>query len=422
MLISTVKIRYTAIIVIFICVFICPGVIYGQDQYVDMTDDISRSLVAMGMENVAVIDEPDALYIKFSDNIYRGTFRGLFEALRLFLDDLKVSKDIVVVLQEDKIPYIALELSDTQMDAYYSGSISFAGLMSSVNISYDIDEYEDMFKGIKSRNNSSGKVDLILYPQISLNNSWLDKLYGVIINIAPAVEVGLWKGASITGQVIFPIWNNFTGEMDYIRPGMLVFRQEYRFPKNIFMTFNIGNFNNNRMGTDLSFRYTPLNNRWETGINVGVTGSSTFNNGKWELSTWGRTTGSVFFCYNEPYYNLQFKLSGHRYIYDDYGVRFDCTRHFKEVSIGLYAMISAGETNGGFHFAVPLPGKKRAKRNMIRISAPEYFDWEYGAKTGREFNQIPKWQYYETRPDANHSQRYYNPDFIKDMLVKLAME
>ena len=406
---------------IFIWALICPIITNGQNS-VNMTDEISNSLVKMGIEDVIVADNPDGLFIKYSDNVFRGPFRGIFEVFNMFLKDARINKNIVLVLQENKIPYISIKLDGEQVNAYHDGSLSIAGLMSSVYVSYDIDEYEELFKGIKSKNNSAGKVDIILYPQISLNNSWLDKLYGVTFNIAPAVEVGLWKGASITGQVIFPIWNNMRGEVDYIRPGMLLFRQEYRFPKNIFMTFNIGNFNSNRMGADISFRYTPINNRWEAGVNAGITGSSVFYDGNWAISTWRRTTGAAFFCYNEPTYNLQFDLSVQRYVYEDYGIRFDCTRHFREVSIGLYGMYTGGLPNGGFHFAVPLPGKKRANRNIVRLCAPEYFDWEYQAQSGNEYFRRSLGRSYETRPDANHSQRYYNPDHIRKMLIELASE
>lgn len=44
-----------------------------------------------------------------------------------------------------------------------------------------------------------------------------------------------------------------------------------------------------------------------------------------------------------------------RYLYGDYGLRGDCTRHFGEYAVGVYAMYVEGEVNGGFHFAIPCP-------------------------------------------------------------------
>ena len=376
----------------------------------------------MGLEDVSVIDEPDGLFVRYSDNIYRGPYIGVFNVFRMLLNDLQVNKNVTIILQENRIPYISLSLPEDHVVAYRNGQLSLAQLMTNVLISFDIDKYNKHFKGIKQENGSAGKIDIVLYPQVSLNNSWLDKLYGAVINIAPAIEVGLWKGASFTGQVIFPLWNNMKGEMDYIRAGMLVFRQEHRFPKNVFMSFNIGNFNAGRMGADISFKYIPGSDRWETGINMGITGSSTFYSGKWELSEWQRVTGGAFIRYNEPLYDLQFDLSGQRYIYGDYGVRLDCTRHFGEVAVGFYGMYSGGEPNGGFHFAIPFPGKKRMKRNIVRLSIPEYFDWEYEAQSGNDYFKKHLGRYYETRPDENRSQRYYNPAYMKSMLINLASE
>jgi len=374
------------------------------------------------MEDIAVVNESDILHIIYSDNVYRGPTRGAFEVIKKLLGDLHIETDIHLILQEDQIPQVVLKLSGQVIRDYYAEKSSLKQLFSTIQISYDTDKEKSVFRNIKKQNRSAGKVDLVLYPQITLNNAWMDKIYGTILNIAPAIEIGLWQGASFTGQVIFPIWNNMKGEMDYIRAGMLVFRQEYRFPKNVFATVNIGNFNSSRIGVDVALKYRPNNDRWAIGLNAGLTGSSTFYSGQWEVTRWKRTSGSVFLTYNEPWYNLEFNIAAHRYIYGDYGVRLDCTRHFGEVSIGFYGMYSGGEPNGGFHFAIPLPTKKRMNRKVIRLGLPEYFDWEYEAQSGNEYAKKRLGRYYETRPDENRSQRYYNPHHMKETLIKLASE
>ena len=86
-------------------------------------------------------------------------------------------------------------------------------------IRYELTPRQRVFNPDEVRMPWDGRVELVLYPQISLTNSWLDKIYGAVINIAPAVEARLWKGAAFTGQVILPVWNNMVGQMDYIRAG-----------------------------------------------------------------------------------------------------------------------------------------------------------------------------------------------------------
>lgn len=122
--------------------------------------------------------------------------------------------------------------------------------------------------------------------------------------------------------------------------------------------------------------------------------------------------------YNEPHYQLEFDLRALRFIYGDYGVRLDCVRHFGEVAVGLFAMCAGGQVNGGFNFAIPLPRKKRSNRRAVRVRLPEYFDWEYQARTGTYYAKRLG-RTFETRPDENHSRSYYNPDFIRTNLKRL---
>lgn len=374
---------------------------------------VRDSLAGMGMEEVRVNEADGILYIAYEDNVYRGTARGLGAVIGMLLADASVQTAVHLVLLDDCVPQISVHLPQEAIDRFRRKEWSWQQVVDGLQIGYDTDEDMRRLAGVRTANRSAGKVDLVLYPEVTLNNAWLDKLYGAIVNLSPAVEVGLWRGASFTGQVIFPIWNNMKGEMDYIRPGMLVFRQEMRFPHNLFATLSAGNFNGGRIGADLSLLYRMNSGRWAFGLDAGVTGSSTFYGGKWEVTQWRRLSGSALVRFNEPRYQLEFDLRGMRFVYGDYGVRLDCTRHFGEVSVGLYAMCAGGLANGGFHFAIPLPRKKRSNRRAVRVRLPEYFDWEYEAQSGNEYAARRLGRTYETRPDENHSRAYYNPDFIR---------
>lgn len=379
---------------------------------------VADSLVKMGLENVRVNEKGDVLRIAYEDKVYRGTYRGLAAVIDKLLRDESIITPVHLVVLENRIPQIDVRMSVSAIFDYRKGLIDWKEFVDSLKISYDTDEDMSMLVEAPTMNRSTGKVDVVLYPQVSLNNSWLDKLYGVVLNIAPAVEVSLWRGASFTGQVIFPVWNNMGGEYDYIRPGMLVLRQELRFPHNLFASFSIGNFNADRMGADISLFYRLSNDRWAFGLNGGLTGSSTFYEGKWDVAQWKKINGSILVQYNEPHYQLEFDLRALRFIYGDYGVRLDCVRHFGEVSVGLFAMCAGGQVNGGFNFAIPLPRKKRGNRRAVRVRLPEYFDWEYQARTGTYYaNRLGRT--FETRPDENHSRSYYNPDFIRTNLMRL---
>ncbi|MDD2436736.1 MAG: YjbH domain-containing protein [Massilibacteroides sp.] len=391
---------------------------YGQKTKTEQA--VSMSLIQMGMENIAVVEEPEVLHLSFDAPVYRNNYQGLFEVICMFLEKNDSNRNIQILLMEEQMPRLVVQIPESAIRAYRNRQLSLEGVMQTLTVRHETKADQSVFKNRKRENSSFGKIDLVLYPQISLNNAWMDKLYGAIVNIAPAIEVGLWKGASFTGQVIFPIWNNMKGEMDYIRPGMLVFRQQADLVSRLQTTFSIGNFNGSRMGADIDFRYRPVQGHWMIGARGGLTGASTFHEGKWEVAYWKHFFGSAYAEYYLPYYNLDIRLAANRYIYGDYGARMDITRHFGEVAVGVYAMHTGGEYNGGFHFAIPLFPEKRKKRGTIQIRLPRYFDWEYEAQSGNEYVAKRLGRDYETRPDENRSQFYYNPAYIKSALIQLS--
>lgn len=376
----------------------------------------------MGFEDVAVVDKDETLYIAYTDNIYRGSVRGTFELLSKLLEDSRIDKNLHLLIQENLVPRIVLKASGQDVRSYRDKQVNLKQLISCLQISYDVSGDYNALKDITRENRSASKIDLVLHPQLTLNSLWFDKLYGAVFNIAPAIEVSLWKGASFTGQVIFPVWNNLSGEIDHVRAGMVVLRQEFRIPRNIFLTISAGNFSTNRIGTDIEFVHKTDNGLWEMGANAGLTGLSTFDSGKWKVTNWKKVNASGFLAYNEPHSQLHFNLSCHRYIYGDYGVRFGFSRYFGEVMIGFFGMTAGEEYNGGFHFSVPLSRKKRAGHNAFRIGIPEYFNMEYEAMNGSDYAREKLGHTYRTRLGDRRASRNYNPDYVKSLLLRFAGE
>lgn len=365
-----------------------------------------QTLLSLGMEEIRVAQTDSVCTIAFEDNIYRGTYRGLaavIEALRSLPETEQAAAYELVVL-DDRIPRLLLTLPRQTV---------------ALEVSYDTDEAMRRLKGKERRNKMAGRIDVVLYPELFLQNSWLDKLYGVAVNISPAIQMDLWKGAVLTGQVVLPVYTNMTDFRKYIRPGVITLRQEFRLPGGVLGRLTAGNFTGNRMGVDAALRYQPARGRWLVGANVGLTGSSTCYGGEWVVSTWRRVSGSVWGRYNEPHYGLQIDLAAVRLVYGDMGARLDCRRHFGEVTVGVYGLFTDGEMNGGFHFALPIPGTKRGKRRAVRFRLPEYFAHEYRARHGGSYGDELLGYSYEVRPDENGSRGYDAPDFVKKEILRI---
>ena len=380
--------------------------------------DWGSRLKGIGMENIRVAEADGVCYIAWDDPVFRGGYRGLAEVIREVVAEGDKGVSYCLMVQENSVPRIVVDLESGLLDDCRDGKLDLGALVMAMDISCDTDEAVRALKGSETVNRGAGKMDFVIYPQLGFRNAWLDKIYGVNISVAPAVEMQLWRGAYFTGQVIFPIWNNQVGEMDYIRAGMLTVRQDFWLPKRFFASVAVGNFNQNRFGADVQVNWRTVDDRWLLGVRGGYTGASVVRDGKWMVSRWERPTGAAWVRYYEPHYQLEMELTAERYIYGDYGVRADCVRHFGEVTVGFFAMVSGGEVNGGFNFSVPLWKKQRKPRKFVSVRLPEYWGMELEAQTGNEYAERRLGRRYNTRPAQNRNEGWYQPEFVRKGIWK----
>lgn len=135
------------------------------------------------------------------------------------------------------------------------------------------------------------------------------------------------------------------------------------------------------------------------------------------MSKWKRVNGQLSVGYFIPQVNTQLKVSGGRFIYGDYGVCGILSRYFGEYIVGLYGMYTDGETNAGFHFSIPLPGKKRS-RHAVRVMLPDYFAFQYDMRSGNEFARRALGVSYRTEPKSAENSRFWQPDYIRYYLIR----
>lgn len=388
---------------------------------ISLRAQVAEKLQQLGMENIQVVTDDGNTTVAFENNVYRGTYRGIGKAIVAALEGMNRGNLQMVVL-DDAIPQLCITLTEKVIREYKEKQITLADVYRQMGINYDTDEAMRILKhSHKIINSSAGKVDIVVYPEVKLENSSLDRLYSYYINLAPAVEMDLWKGAELTAQVVFPIVTNLKGQYNKIRPGVIALSQEFNFGKGFLGRVTTGNFTNNRMGVQAEMKYRTTNGRLELGAVAGSTVQSILTNDEgWYISRKQRINAALKASVYEPHYNLQFDLQASRYLYGDYGVRGDCTRHFGEYAIGLYGMYTDGEINGGFHFAIPLPGKKWSRNRGVRIRQADYFAMEYRMTTWGKYTNEKMGETYKTRPDENRSNRFFQPEYIRYFLIKEA--
>ena len=386
----------------------------AKGQETDQFLSCQLSLSGSGFENVNVLSQENTLLVALENNVYRWDVEAIAVALDTFVAHSEKHTLISLYLLNHGIPQIQIRVPAQKWLAYRKGALPKSGMDDALQVTYQIDKKYKLLDNKNILNGNIFKVDIVLYPQLALQNTGFNQIYETQLNLAPALEVDLWKGMQFTGQVIFPIVNDLGPQGDEIRPGFVSLSQNFRMGKSFFARAVVGNFNANRYGIDATVFHPLYKDRIEIEGNIGLTGSSYFYGGDWIRSNINQLNWFVKTRYYDANYNLQVAMSYGRYINGDYGVRGDITRHFGAVSIGFFAMYSGGKPNGGFHFALPLMIKKRNRKRKLRVIPAPYFDWEYNA--GTEFE---KGRYYETRPNANRTENNYNPIYIKSQLLKL---
>ena len=371
------------------------------------------ALVEMGFENVGWTEDANERVYVLQNSAYRLQGVGIGKAVDVIQEmGLPEDKPCRIIVMDNYVPQISLYYHPIKGDTVSTAE------RRDWNVSYDLQGSWKKVRKVKKKNRSLFKVDIVVYPDLSLQNLVITQVYTVLFNLDPTIEVSLWKGAKLNAQVIIPIYNEYGPSYDQIRQGYIGLTQQVRLPYNIFVTAAIGSFNNSRWGGDLSAVHYFKDERFSVEGRIGYTGRSRFVNWRWKVSPLKRLTWTLGAGFYWPKYNTQFKLKVEQYLLSEKGVRFEMTRNFRYTSIGFYAMKvqHAGNKgyNGGFRFQVNLPPYKYKRRGYIpRILPSRSFGLGYNAGNERYYGK----SYSATLGNTIAQENSLNPYFIKSELL-----
>lgn len=390
----------------FITIAILPWLAtWGQSGGESTTEE----LVRLGFENVRWTENETERIYSIENSAYKIQEAGIAKAVQtiqaLGLPDNKRCK-IIVTRQE--IPEMSLTYEPSGKDT------------AQWEASYDLgNSWKDVRKK-KKKNSSRYKVDIVVYPSFSFQNMDITKVYQVMLSLNPAIEVSLWPGMKLTGQVILPLIVDTQGYAAYsplykkVRPGFITLAQRFRLPFNIKSKATVGLFNQDQYGLDLQLFRPFKDERFSIEAQVGYTGWGYWDGFALKYNDqyqWTWSVGGNFFW---PRYDVQFSLKAQQYLLGERGVRFDMVRHFKYASVGFYAMKSKeANSNGGFLFQVALPPYKLKRHKYIpRISSSTNMGIMYNAGNERVYYR----QHRVETSDKLMEENGYNPIYIENKL------
>lgn len=376
-------------------------------------DSITSALTNKGYENLCIMASQDTVYITYENRKYRMESKAIVDVIQTVIPLSEDYKELCLVMQLHGIPVIQLILNIDNINDYRSGKILPEDFRDSINASYEIGHFQQQLKHYPKKNPSFNKLDIVVHPQIKAQFGNYSNPLKLQINIAPAANISLWKGMKLRAQVVFPLYNEFEEEGNYIRPGLLTISQLIKLPSSSFASINVGYFTNERYGINLDLKKFFFDGKLSLGGNIGYTGYASVLNGKWTYSEVDLVNWFTNIAYRNAKYDLTLQLGYGSFIAIDKGWRFDMYRQFGEIIIGFYGMKTNGVLNGGFNFIIPIPPRKYSTKRMIRVRPASYFAWEYRAKAHPEEGKT-----YYTGSDQYEVYMLYNPDYIKNNIVK----
>lgn len=371
----------------------------------------TEELVQMGFENVRWTETETERIYTVENSAYKLNGVGVAKAIETIQKNgLPEGKTCRLIVTKLNIPQISLTC--TVPEAEDSVQVSNEDW----RVSYDLDDSWKEVKKEKKKNSSLFKVDILIYPQLSFKNLIITQIYQVLFDLSPTIEVSLWEGMKLSGQLRVPVYNDGYGYLeDKIHPGHLTLSQRFRLPYNIFGKVTAGYFNLDRYGFDVQLMHPFKDERFSVEARVGYTGIGYWNGFHLNYDKTMNFTWSFGGSFYWPQYNTQFTLKAHQFILGEKGVRFDMIRHFRYASIGFYAMKAQyANSNGGFRFQVALPPYKQKRHKYIpRISTSKNMGIAYNAGNERYYYK----QYTAEVSDNIMEDNSFNPFFIKSEIT-----
>lgn len=381
---------------------------WGQSEGERTTEE----LVALGFENVRWTETESEIIYTIENSAYKIQEVGIAKAIQAIqADGIPKDKRCKVIVTRQEIPEMSLTYEPLSEGT--TGSAKWQA-------SYDITDSWKEVKKEKKKNSSRYKVDLLVYPQFAFQNMDITKVYQIMLTLNPAIEVSLWQGMKLTGQVILPIYVDTEGYAAYsllnkkVRPGFITLAQRFRLPYNIKGKATIGFFSQSQHGVDIQLSCPFKDERFSLEAQLGYTGWGYWNGFKYKYNDqyqWTWSMGGNFFW---PKYDVQFSLKAEKYLRGEKGIKFDMVRHFKYASIGFYAMkAEKANSNGGFLIQVALPPYKQKRHKYIpRLSTSMNMGIIYNAGNERIYYK----KYRSETSDKMMEENRFNPLYIENKL------
>lgn len=360
-----------------------------------------------GFANVRVAENDSVFVVALENDAYKLQASGLAAAIRILDDNgLLGARNVKMIATYYNVPQVTL---------------TYDPVLGDWKTSYKLDDSWKMVRKTKRTNSSFGKVDIAVYPQLSMMNLIITQIYQSLFQLSPALEVSLWPGSKLSYQVKIPIWNDGYGAAESkVHPGMVTLSQRFRVPFDIFGRATVGVFSNNCYGASIElFRPFSFNERFSLEGSFSMVGLCRWDGFVLHYDPDIYPFWSFGANYYWPRVKTQFSLSVRKFLLEDVGMKFEMIRHFRYCSIGFYAekgLNSYASLNGGFRFQVALPPYRYKRYKYVpRVTTSGMMGMTYNGNNHTQWYREFKTEASDNIMEHNGFNPFYIDSEIRDL-------
>ena len=171
--------------------------------------DVRAALENQGFSNVRVAQRDSLTLVTIQNDAYKLQASGIAAATRTLEQEGLPGNEVVklIVLDYD-VPQVTLTYNPMVGDWKASHHL-------------DKEDWKLARTAVKT-GSSFGKVDVVVYPQVSLMNLIITQVYQSLWQLSPALEMTLWPGSKLSCQLQIPVYNDGYGARESkVHPGMI---------------------------------------------------------------------------------------------------------------------------------------------------------------------------------------------------------
>jgi hypothetical protein len=357
----------------------------------------------------------ETLFIRYENRVYRNEVLAAGIVLATVANNTTDSIRVVLAPHQNQVPVGCVSVAISDYRRFISGALDASQFSRLLDFSEFDAKSMPLERSFQSRSIFPA-FDLTIYPNFMIQFGNYDDAIKLNFGIAPELSLDLGKGASLSGRVQLPLYDEIRIYSLQPRLTRVILSHSFYIRQAGWFFTKVGIFEPDRWGLAGEWARFLFNRQLLVGLKGEYTGFFLHQEGKMNYSSWQTGTGQIYATYFAPKYDLFVRLAYDKYLFSEHGPSVMVSRKFADLEIGLLAAKTNMDEFGGLMLRVPLSPQRSTAPQRLRMKLPEYHTWRYSS-TSQAHTQGQTVQTGVTVTTGTESIEWFNffiPSYIKN--------